>query len=157
MNTASLLGNAEVKILEVGHPDEIGKALRQDFYHVLHLSCHGSPGALELENEDGEAILVSAKKLTEVIQATGRALPLIFLSSCHGGTPPKDAASFAHELIRRGIPLVISMQSQVSDYYAMNLAGKFYEILSQTEFPYASRALAQARLLLEKERINALQ
>ena len=32
---------------------QIRQALEQDAYHVLHLSAHGSPDAVELEDEDG--------------------------------------------------------------------------------------------------------
>ena len=49
-------GNAEVRFLEVGHPAEIGRALAHDEYHVLHLSGHGGPGSIELEDEDGAAV-----------------------------------------------------------------------------------------------------
>lgn len=157
VQNAARYGNTQVKILEVGHRDEIRKALEQDFYHILHLSCHGRPGMIELENEDGEAVPVTARDLAAAIQATGRALPLIFLSSCHGGTVSNEMAGFAHELLQSGIPLVLSMQTEVSDYYAIQLAGKFYEILSRNEFPIASRALALARKELEQQRFKALQ
>ena len=45
--------NVAVKILEVGHPAQIAAAIEADAYHVLHLSCHGTPGLLELEDELG--------------------------------------------------------------------------------------------------------
>jgi hypothetical protein len=47
------LENCQVRILEVGHPEIIGNAIAFDAYHALHLSCHGLPGALELEDEEG--------------------------------------------------------------------------------------------------------
>jgi hypothetical protein len=34
-------GEAQVTILEVGHPQQIADALRRDRYHVLHLSAQG--------------------------------------------------------------------------------------------------------------------
>ena len=36
-----LLGNAHVKVLEVGSPEQIGDALRECSYHVLHLPVMG--------------------------------------------------------------------------------------------------------------------
>lgn len=45
---ALVRGEAEVTILEVGHPQQIAGALRRDRYHVLHLSAHGSPDGPEL-------------------------------------------------------------------------------------------------------------
>ena len=81
---ARLLENAEVRILEVGSPSEIGKAIERDAYHVLHLSCHGRPGALELEDEEGAAVRVTAAELLEPIEGQGRPLPMVFLNACHG-------------------------------------------------------------------------
>ncbi len=46
-------GNAEVRFLEVGHPQQIGLALQRDAYQLLHLSGHGGTGRIELEDEDG--------------------------------------------------------------------------------------------------------
>src|SRR5919199_3177125 len=48
--------NVEVRILEVGHPGVISAAIERDAYHVLHLSCHGDPGKLYLEDEDGGVV-----------------------------------------------------------------------------------------------------
>jgi hypothetical protein len=47
---AQRLENVEIRILEVGHPQVITAAIERDAYHVLHLSCHGGPGQLELED-----------------------------------------------------------------------------------------------------------
>jgi tetratricopeptide (TPR) repeat protein len=88
--------NFEVRILEVGHPTEIGNAIKADAYHVLHLSCHGGPGVLELEDEDGRAVPVTPTQLLAPIRQAGRPLPLVLLNACHTGVhderPPNAAA-----------------------------------------------------------------
>src|SRR5207249_4800176 len=137
--------NAEVRILEVGHPEVIGTAMASDAYHVLHLSCHGEPGALELEDEDGRAVRTTAHQLLEPIRRMGRPLPLVLLNSCHGGVQHGQAASFAEALLRAGVPAVLAMQTSVSDSYATRLARAFYQHLASREFLLASRALASAR------------
>jgi tetratricopeptide (TPR) repeat protein len=149
-------GNAQVRILEVGHPDEIRRALAEDAYHVLHLSCHGSPGHIELEDEDGGAVAASAADLVATLRQAGRPLPLVFLSSCHGGSPAGEAAGFAQALVQAGVPQVLAMQTRVSDRYAIELAAAFYRELNTPERPLASRALAQARLTLETARRGKL-
>ncbi|MCP4663979.1 MAG: CHAT domain-containing protein, partial [bacterium] len=63
VDRAAAEGAVEVKILEVGHPDEINRALKDDAFHVLHISGHGRPGKLELEDEEGRAVAVSAEEL----------------------------------------------------------------------------------------------
>jgi tetratricopeptide (TPR) repeat protein len=149
--------NVEVRILEVGHPDVIGAAIAADAYHVLHLSCHGLPGALELEDEDGGAVRTTAEQLIAPIHRTGRPLPMVLLSSCHGGVHDGRMASFAESLLRAGVPSVLAMQTSVSDYYATRLARAFYENLALREFLLPSRALADARKTLERERLAAIQ
>jgi tetratricopeptide (TPR) repeat protein len=82
--------DVEVRILEVGNPAVIGAALEQDAYHVLHISCHGLPGRLQMEDEDGGAVGVTAEQLLEPMRKAGRHLPMVLLSSCHGGSSGKE-------------------------------------------------------------------
>ncbi|WP_153161065.1 CHAT domain-containing protein [Zoogloea sp. 1C4] len=155
VDVASRHGNAQVKILEVGHPDEIRKALAADAFHVLHLSCHGSPGSVELEDEDGKAISVSAEQLAAALLDAHQPLPLVFLATCDGGSPAGETASFAQALVQKGIPQVLAMQTRVSDDYATQLAAAFYRALGTPERPTASRALAHARRELETQRAQS--
>ena len=147
--------NIEVRVLEVGHPEAIGAAIERDAYHVLHLSCHGERGSLELEDEEGNSVPTTAEELLQPIRGAGRPLPLVFLNACHGGVDNKQTASFAEALLRAGVPCVLAMQTSVSDYYATALAGAFYGHLLLREPPLAGRALAAARKDLEKTRLAA--
>ena len=147
--------NCEVRILEVGHPELIGKAIEADAYHVLHLSCHGLPGALELEDEEGQARITTSADLLEPIRRAGRPLPLVFLSTCHGGVSAGQTASLAEALLRGGVPAVVAMQAPVSDSYATALAKSFYEYLASRENFLPSRALADARKEQERERLKS--
>lgn len=126
--------NIEVRILEVGHPEVVGAAIESDAYHVLHISCHGLPGALELEDEEGRAVRTTAQQLLDPIRRTGRPLPMVLLNSCHGGVQAEQTASFAEALLRGGVPCVLAMQTSVSDHYATQLARSFYEHLAKREF-----------------------
>ncbi|MFL6237577.1 MAG: TIR domain-containing protein [Thermoanaerobaculia bacterium] len=156
VDTARKYGNAAVKILEVGHPRQIQAALEEQSFHVLHLSGHGSAGTIEMENEDGEACTVTPQELTDAIHAAGRPLPLVFLTSYLSETAENETASFAQGLLEQGVPLVLAMQSTVSDYYTTQLAGSFYGHLSRMEVPLPSHALALARQEIEQERRKAL-
>lgn len=55
--TAQRHENAQVRILEVGHPKVIAEAFGRDAYHILHISCHGMPGKLQLEDETGHPFI----------------------------------------------------------------------------------------------------
>ena len=154
-------GAAYVRILEVGSLDEIRKELRRQPYHVLHLSGHGHAGVLELETEDGEPDRVTGKQIAEVIRDSGQTAPLVFLAACHDGLgrakgeeDETETTALAQTLLESGVPLVLAMQSKVSDRYSTDLAGRLYaELASAT--PLVSRALARARTDLERERNEA--
>ncbi len=149
---ASELDNAYVRVLEIGSPDQIGVALRELGYHVLHLSGHGNRGVIELEDEDGSPVPTTAALLAEKIRDSGHAPPLVVLASCNGGVGSDQGASFAQALLDSGVPAVLAMQSAVSDAYCTDLTGKFYAGLSLAESPLPSRALALARRTLEEAR-----
>ena len=149
--------NADVRILEVGHPDMIAQAIERDAYHVLHISCHGRPGWLELEDEDGRPYPTTAEALIRPLRETGRPVPFVLLNTCHGGVQDEGVTSLAEALLRAGVPAVLAMQTSVSDRYATNLAGSFYEYLAGREVFLPSRALARARKSLEKRRLTAMQ
>ena len=154
---ANRLENCEVRILEVGHPDVIADAMRADAYHVLHLSCHGGPGILQLEDEDGGVCPTPAAALLDAIKKTGRPLPLVLLNACHGGVSTGQTASFAEALLRGGVPAVLAMQAPVSDAYAIRVADAFYRFLAARENLQPSRALADARKQIETGRRAAVQ
>jgi TIR domain/CHAT domain len=72
---------AQVRILEVANTRTIATALDEDNYHVLHLSGHGDEAGIELEDEDGAAVPTRATHLADALRATGRVVPLVFLSA----------------------------------------------------------------------------
>ncbi|HYO14485.1 MAG TPA: CHAT domain-containing protein [Thermoanaerobaculia bacterium] len=157
VDKARQYGNAEVDILEVGHPDQIRNALLERSYHVLHLSGHGTAGKIELETEDGAPLEVSAGELAGVIRSAHEPLPLVVLATCHGGVSESDTASLAQGLLEQGLPMVLAMQSTVSDWYATRLAGAFYGHLARRDVRLPSHALALARQDVEEERRKLLR
>jgi tetratricopeptide (TPR) repeat protein len=147
----------EPKVLEVGHPRSIQLALEEQSFHVLYLSGHGTAGVLEMENEDGEPVPVTAAELAAAVRAPGSAVPLIFLASCQSGVAATETVSVAQGLLEQGIPMVLAMQTSVTDGYATALAGAFYKHLARLPRPLASHALALARGELEAARKEQLR
>ncbi|MEV4624512.1 CHAT domain-containing protein [Asanoa sp. NPDC049573] len=137
---------AQVTILEVGSLEQIEKALNEAQYHVLHLSAHGSPTSVELENEDGDPVQVDADELVDTLGRTSRPLPLIVLSACAGAA---QANGLAATLVRRGADRVIAMLSAVTDDYATELAAALYETLAGKAKISVAAALAHARRSVE--------
>jgi tetratricopeptide (TPR) repeat protein len=120
--------------------------------HVLHLTGHGSPGWLWLEDEDGTAVPVSADDLCDQAVPPGRMPPVITLAACH-----TDAAgalgepSFAARLCQRGAAAVIATETSVTDTYATRLLARVYAALSQSADADVIDALSQARRKVQAE------
>lgn len=144
LESARRLGNAYVRVLEVGSPEQIGAALGEHGYHVLHLAACTKNGALELEDEDGNPVEVSARELADNIHESGQPAPLVFLVCA-------EAAPFAQALVESGVPAVLAMETG-----AVELTSKFYEELARAEQPLVSRALALARTHVEGSSIANL-
>ena len=142
---------AQAKILEVAGPQQIAAALEHDQYHVLHLSAHGSPDGVELEDEDGNAVPMSTADLVTVLRSGGRPMPLVVLSSCAGAAGGSDG--LAATLLQHGADRVVAMQTSVTDRYATRFAGELYEALAGLEglAVAVAAAVAGARRKLETE------
>ena len=145
--------SAQVRILEVASLAQIRQALRRDAFHVLHLSAHGSAGSVELEDEDGGPVPVTADALMQALRQAGRPVPLIVLSSCSGGSAATQP--MAAGLIERGADRVIAMLAPVTDGYATLLARRLYRELAGLPGMPAGQALASARCLAEEDRSRA--
>ena len=146
---------AQIRILEVGSPAEIEHALRDDQYHVLHISAHGSAAGLELEDEDGAPVPIAAGELVERLRTAGRPLPLVVLSSCAGAEGGAD--SLAAQLVEHGVDRVLAMQTSVTDAYATSLARQFYNALAAPDRSTVGAALASARQWVENARTDGLK
>ncbi len=140
---------AQVRVLEVASLEAIRQALKQDAYHVLHLSAHGSPESIELEDEDGAPDPVTAGDLVRALRYAGHPVPLIVLSSCSGGA---GSQAMAASLIAQGAIRVVAMLAPVTDGYATSLARNLYaELAAQPELPVGT-ALGRARYLADEAR-----
>jgi len=152
----ALLGRAEVRMLEVASLNQLRRALERDAYHVLHLSGHGGPGIVMLEDDDFGEAPTTAAELADVLAATGRPVPLVVLSACNSATGgDTDPAGIAGQLVALGVDRVLAMQARVTDRYANDLARGVYERLAQDEGGAVGVALAQARQELETRRRGA--
>ncbi|WP_460916864.1 CHAT domain-containing protein [Plantactinospora veratri] len=143
----------QVRILEVASLAQITAALRETEFHVLHLSAHGSPSEVELEDEDGNPQPVGARELMNAIKDAGAAVPLIVLSSCAGAADDGDALATA--MVAAGADRVLAMQASVTDGYATRLLAEFYRELASTSagrVPSVGDALARARRGVERAR-----
>ncbi|MFI5913176.1 tetratricopeptide repeat protein [Dactylosporangium sp. NPDC051541] len=124
--------------------------------HVLHISAHGKPGALLLEDEDGAAREVTADELVEEAIPPGRMPPVLALAACYTDVAGEEqGSSFAARLAARGACAVIGTQTSVTDRYATLLFAKVYAELAASRDPDVVRALTDARRLVQRELLQA--
>ncbi|MEU8207528.1 CHAT domain-containing protein, partial [Streptosporangium sp. NPDC049046] len=167
---------AHVRILNEGTLDAIERALKEERFHVLHISCHAGPDALLLEDERGGVDKVSAARLAGVVPRN-RGVPLVVLSGCSTAldarhpVPRMDAADvsptddvsggkddkavltgLARGLSAAGVPAVLAMTAPVTDRYATLLSGALYRELAVRPQPDVLTALSEARRDLEERR-----
>lgn len=81
-------GAAHVREVEFATTAAIRAALDAEPFHVLHLSGHGSPGRLVLEDEQGNARTVDADEFVDDAIPPGRMPPMVVLSACYTDVAP---------------------------------------------------------------------
>lgn len=142
-----------VHILDQGTLEAICDAFSRNRYHVLHVSTHGEPGHIILEDENGRSGKVSADDFVRKFPMDRQPVLTLF-SACHTGATGEIASSFADVLVGRGFPYVIAMQEAVSDRYATEFAETLYQKLAYDETPVIENAFSQTRIDLEAKRIR---
>ena len=141
--------DAHVRVLSEGSLAAIRAALSEEAegFHVLHLSCHARPGELILETPDGEPDAVDAGRLLGEGLRADVDLPMVVLSGCSTGLEARAErvgggedheregelalGGVARQLLGAGVPVVLAMQSPVSDGYAAELAAALYGQLAR--------------------------
>lgn len=130
-------GQLELVFLEEATLSELQHALLDDF-HVFHFIGHGGfdkesqEGVLVLERPDGTAHRVGGSRLGTLLH-DARHLQLAVLNACEGArSSGRDAFSgVAQELVRRGLPAVVAMQTEISDRAALVFSHEFYYFLTR--------------------------
>ncbi|MFD1116150.1 CHAT domain-containing protein, partial [Sphaerisporangium aureirubrum] len=159
---------AHVRILNQGSLPAIVDALKQERFHVLHISCHAGPGVLHLEDEQGGVDKVTADRLVRAIPRD-RGVPLVVLSGCSTALDTRESPSddtsaeqaetalsgLARGLSAAGVPAVLAMTAPVTDRYASLLTAALYRELAIRPEPDVLTALSEARRTLEAARRTA--
>src|SRR5262249_25682521 len=143
--------HAQVDIVPFATTAAIKAALASRPAHVLHLSAHGAPGVLLLEDDTGAACRVSAEEFVTEAVPPGRMPAVVSRPACHSDAPGDDGRSFAAGLVGHGAAAVIGTEAAVTDRYATRLFARVYSELAQSPDPDVVAALAQARRAVQTE------
>jgi tetratricopeptide (TPR) repeat protein len=153
---AARQSEARVRIVRFATTAAIKQALEVDRAHVLHISGHGGPGKLVIEDEEGRARQVDADTFVEEAIPPGAMPPVFALSACY--TNVADAAgapSFAARLIGRGASAVIASETSLTDVYATRVFARIYGCLADAGTPDAVGAACDARRMVQGELSSA--
>ncbi|MCX4092544.1 tetratricopeptide repeat protein [Nocardia sp. alder85J] len=137
--------DADIRIVEFATTDAIRAALEQSPAHILHISGHGEPGYLVLEDEQGAQRPVTAAEFAAEAIPAGLMPPVIALSACYTSVAGTDIESVAAGLVARGANVVIGTEASVSDRYATAVFADAYRQLAQSGAPDVVAAVSGAR------------
>ena len=109
-----------------------------DTWHILHFVGHGDydsgndEGVLALVGADGQADLVEASRLTDLLCEADPTPRLVVLNSCSSGEAGANDlfSGTAAALVHRGISAVAAMQFSISDTAAIKFARGFYAAIA---------------------------
>jgi tetratricopeptide (TPR) repeat protein len=149
---AARAGDAHVRVIRFATTAAIRSALEAEEGHVLHISAHGSPGSLVLEDEDGGARELDADQFVEEAVPPGAMPPLICLAACHTNVAAAaEEPSFAARLLKRGATAVVATETSVTDRYATRLFARLYGRLAEAPRPEVVGALCDARRAVQAD------
>jgi tetratricopeptide (TPR) repeat protein len=143
---------ADVRVVPFATLAAIRAELGRGPAHVLHITGHGAPGTLALENDDGSARPVTADEFVDQAVPPGQMPPVVTLSACYTDAAGSEGgASFAARLCQRGAAAVIATETSITDRYATRLLARVYGALAQAGDPDVVGALAEARRQVQAE------
>ena len=143
---------ADVRVVPFATPAAIRAELGRGAAHVVHISGHGSPGTLYLENEDGSARTITAGQFLDLAIPPGRMPPVISLAACYtDAAASQDGVSFAARLCARGSAAVVATETSITDTYATRLLARLYGTLARSHDPDVIAALSDARREVQAE------
>jgi len=143
---------ADVRVVPFATPEAIHAELDRGQAHVLHITGHGSPGRLYLENPDGTVRPVTAGEFVDKAIPAGKMPPVITLAACYtDAAASQGGTSFAAQLCQHGAAAVIATETSVTDTYATRLLARVYGTLAQAGDPDVVGALSEARRQVQAE------
>lgn len=136
-------GDGNVTVVDFATTRAIRSALQGGSTHVLHLSCHGYPGYLLLEDDSGRARPVTSAQFLQEAIPPGCMPPVVYLAACRADDP--RGAGYTSRLLAAGASVVIGTTLTVSDQSLTQLSAEFYRVLADQPRPDPLAALAEAR------------
>jgi tetratricopeptide (TPR) repeat protein len=137
---------ARLSTVNFATTDALRAVLDEEPVHVLHITGHGTPGAVVLEDLTGRPRLIGAEELVSEAFPEGGMPSVVSLAACFTGASVADGGiSFADKLIELGVPAVVATETSVTDIYATDFFAALYRFLARSIVPDLVHAVAYAR------------
>jgi hypothetical protein len=124
-------------------PKDIIDALNRESPTILHVSGHGGPSGVAMEDDNGYAVDVSTDQIVRLVSVAGPNLRLVVFNCCESSFQAKPA--IAH------VDLAIGMTDSIGDEAARLFSEQLYSSLA--EAVPVGRAFEQAKLRINLEGI----
>lgn len=116
---------------------DLQRRLRQNQYHLLHFIGHGAYQSqaqehlLIFEDEIGRSRPVNGQHLGALLR-DHFSMRLVTLQACRGAQPARQNPylGVAHNLLQRGLPAAVVMQSPLTDQTALSFVDDFYTAIA---------------------------
>ncbi len=151
-------GEIDLHWLPLNTVDELQRALNDGPWHIFHFVGHGRyddrnhESVITMDNANGESLQLTAAKLCKLLY-DHFSLRLVVLNACD--TAPGETShvlsSIASELVRRGIPGVLAMQSPISDEASALFAAHFLRIVGRRSVSYPSCNRGRKAMHLDRD------
>jgi hypothetical protein len=128
-----LADKVEIDVLQSASRHRLLSSLRKG-HHVLHFVGHGAfdgnRGYLIMENEEKRSDYMSASLLGEIVADSN--LRLVMLNACQTSVSGRESglSGAAYQLVKAGLPAVVSMQNVIADRAAIAFSREFYGALT---------------------------
>jgi len=143
------VADSRIRVVSPGTLAALRDAVSEEPFHIVHLSCHGLPGSVLLEDEEGSPVQVSAADLAAALGGVN----MVVLAGCHTAVGGENLPALARDLVAAGIPAVVAMAGPVSDDFSPRLAEHLYRGLAASQEPEPLAVLSAARRDIEAARL----
>ena len=123
-------------------PLDILQAVNEHNPTIIHFSGHGSDsGEIVLQDEVGNAKLVSKEAISQLLSASSSMIKLIFFNLCYSQIQAQHVVEY--------VPAAIGMTSSIGDYAAKIFAAQFYSSIGFGHSVHKAFEQGKAALMLE--------
>ena len=150
------------RVVENATRGDITAAIKSFKPDVVQFICHGNIDSngkayLELVLSGEEEQYPTGEQIADLLRGDGEYPPIVVLSACHSATEggighlqgPHVTAPLAAQLVQGGVPIVIGMAGQISNYASRIFTSRFGTALVAGEPLIAAMALARRATFAE--------